>query len=97
MRAGSRVVPPVAPLDAQFDAGPTTIRVRAPMTDATSTAAPTRDVVAIGSAIVDVLAQVPEDFLAAHDLAKGAMALVDLARSDALYDAMPSGLEGDQG
>jgi sugar/nucleoside kinase (ribokinase family) len=67
------------------------------MTDATSTAAPTRDVVAIGSAIVDVLAQVPEDFLTTQDLAKGSMALVDLARSDALYDAMPSGLEASGG
>ena len=67
------------------------------MTDASSPAAPTRDVVSIGSAIVDVLAQVPEDFLTSQDLDKGSMALVDLVRSDALYDAMPSGLEASGG
>ncbi len=51
------------------------------------------DVVAIGSAIVDVLVRIPETFLADHDLVKGSMALVDLATSDALYANLPAGIE----
>lgn len=51
------------------------------------------DVVAIGSAIVDVLAQTTDAFLAEHDLVKGSMALVDLATSDALYGDLPAGVE----
>ena len=40
-------------------------------------AAPTIDVVGIGNAIVDVLAQADESFITAEKLAKGTMALID--------------------
>ena len=46
------------------------------------------DVLALGNAIVDVLAPVDESFLVAHGLRKGGMQLVDEARALALYDAM---------
>ncbi|MDE3096514.1 MAG: adenosine kinase [Chloroflexota bacterium] len=55
------------------------------------------DVVGIGNAIVDVLAQADDAFLAAHRLEKGAMTLVDAARADALYAAMPPGVEASGG
>ncbi len=58
---------------------------------------PTIDVVAIGSAIVDVLAQVDDAFLGEHDLNKGSMALVDLGESDRLYGALPAGIEASGG
>lgn len=67
------------------------------MTDPATPTDPSRDVVALGSAIVDVLAQVPDAFLESHELVKGSMALVDLARSDELYAAMPTGLEASGG
>ena len=51
------------------------------------------DVVGIGNAIVDVLAQVDDDFLARFELNKGAMTLIDADRAEALYAALPSGLE----
>lgn len=51
------------------------------------------DVAAIGNAIVDVIAQGDDAFLEAHDLAKGAMTLVDAARGEALYAAMAGGVE----
>jgi sugar/nucleoside kinase (ribokinase family) len=54
---------------------------------------PTLDVVAVGSAIVDVLAHSDDAFLASHGLVKGTMALVDHDQSAALYDAMPPGIE----
>jgi len=54
---------------------------------------PTLDVVAVGSAIVDVLAQADEAFVTSHGLIKGTMVLVDHDRSAALYDAMPAGIE----
>lgn len=46
------------------------------------------DVVAIGNAIVDVLASAGEDFLAEQGLIKGGMQLIDGARAVALYAAM---------
>jgi adenosine kinase len=46
------------------------------------------DVLALGNAIVDVLAPVDDDFIVAQDLRKGGMQLVDEARALALYDAM---------
>ncbi|SEG46317.1 adenosine kinase [Bosea lathyri] len=46
------------------------------------------DVLALGNAIVDVIASAEEDFLRQHDLAKGAMMLIDEARAEALYAAM---------
>jgi sugar/nucleoside kinase (ribokinase family) len=49
---------------------------------------PRYDVLGLGNAIVDVLAHAQDDFLVAHDLAKGAMTLIDEARAEALYAAM---------
>jgi sugar/nucleoside kinase (ribokinase family) len=46
------------------------------------------DVLAIGNALVDVLSQEADEFIAAHDLERGAMTLIDEARAEALYDAM---------
>lgn len=51
------------------------------------------DVAAIGNAIVDVIAPATDEFLAANGLDKGAMMLVDPARSAALYAKMAVGLE----
>ena len=53
----------------------------------------TFDVVGIGNALVDVLAHADDAFLAEHDLAKGTMTLVDAGRAEALYAAMPPGIE----
>lgn len=46
------------------------------------------DVLAIGNAIVDVLASAEENFLAAQALTKGAMMLIDEPRAEHLYAAM---------
>jgi sugar/nucleoside kinase (ribokinase family) len=46
------------------------------------------DVLALGNAIVDVLASAEEDFLIAQKLTKGSMTLIDEARAEALYAAM---------
>ena len=51
------------------------------------------DVVGIGNAIVDVLAQADEAFLEAQDLAKGAMTLIDGARAETLYAALGPAVE----
>jgi len=51
------------------------------------------DVVGIGNAIVDVLAQAAEGFLASQELAKGAMTLIDARRAEALYADMGPGRE----
>jgi sugar/nucleoside kinase (ribokinase family) len=51
------------------------------------------DVAAIGNAIVDVIAPADDAFLSAQGLDKGAMMLVDEARSRELYDRMQPGLE----
>lgn len=51
------------------------------------------DVIGIGNAIVDVLAQAGDGFLDAHRLEKGAMTLVDARESERLYAAMPPGVE----
>lgn len=50
-------------------------------------------VVALGNALVDVLAQVPDSFIAQNGLEKGVMTLVDEARALELYGKMPQGLE----
>ena len=55
------------------------------------------DVLAIGNAIVDVVAPVEEAFLARQILTKGAMALIDAARADELYAALPAGQESSGG
>jgi len=49
------------------------------------------DVLALGNAIVDVIASAEEDFLVAHGLTKGAMMLIDEARAETLYAAMGPG------
>jgi len=51
------------------------------------------DVLGVGNAIVDVLANVDEAFITAHGLAKDAMLLIDEARANALYAAMPPAQE----
>ena len=51
------------------------------------------DVVALGNAIVDVIAQADDGFLAREGLVKGSMGLIDEARADTLYAAMAQGLE----
>lgn len=51
------------------------------------------DVVAIGNAIVDVLARVEEGFLAQHGISKGVMQLIDSADAIRLYAAMPPARE----
>jgi len=52
------------------------------------------DVVGIGNALVDVLVAIGDDgFLEERGLSKGGMALVDTEQSDALYSALPPGVE----
>ena len=51
------------------------------------------DVVGIGNAIVDVIAQADEAFLARQGLAKGSKRLIDAAEAEALYGAMGPGIE----
>lgn len=51
------------------------------------------DVCAIGNAIVDVLAQADDAFLAENGLEKGAMTLIDTDRAKDLYEKMASGVE----
>ena len=46
------------------------------------------DILALGNAIVDVIAQTPDDFLVSYKLNKGAMALIDEAPAETLYAAM---------
>jgi sugar/nucleoside kinase (ribokinase family) len=47
------------------------------------------DVLGVGNAIVDVLAQVDEAFITTHELAKDAMLLIDEDRATSLYAAFP--------
>src|SRR6516162_8195329 len=51
------------------------------------------DVLGIGNAVVDVLARADDDFLLAHGMRKGGMALIDEARAQAIYDAMGPAVE----
>ncbi|MCR9177935.1 MAG: adenosine kinase [Alphaproteobacteria bacterium] len=53
----------------------------------------TIDVVAIGNAIVDVIARQQDGFLAEHGIEKGAMTLIDTERAENLYAAMGPGIE----
>ena len=46
------------------------------------------DILALGNAIVDVLARTDEQFLVAQALAKGSMQLIDEGRAEGLYGAM---------
>ena len=51
------------------------------------------DVLGIGNAIVDVIARTEEDFLLKQGMTKGAMALIDEPRAEAIYDAMGPAVE----
>jgi len=51
------------------------------------------DVVGVGNAIVDVLAESDDAFLVAEGIAKGGMTLIDTPRANSLYSRMPPGLE----
>jgi sugar/nucleoside kinase (ribokinase family) len=46
------------------------------------------DVLGIGNAVVDVIARTEEDFLRKHGMNKGAMALIDEPRAEAIYASM---------
>ncbi|MEM7505841.1 MAG: adenosine kinase [Pseudomonadota bacterium] len=52
-----------------------------------------KDVVAIGNALVDVVAQINDTFLAENGVEKGVMTLIDDERAVALYAAMPPSRE----
>lgn len=49
---------------------------------------PSTDVIAIGNAIVDVMAPCPDDLIERLGMTRGGMTLVDTARARELYDAM---------
>ena len=51
------------------------------------------DVLGLGNAIVDVITRADDAFLAAHDMRKGGMALIDEARAAQIYDAMGPAVE----
>ena len=55
------------------------------------------DVIGIGNAIVDVIAQTDDVFLNDNGLAKGAMTLIDAARAESLYKVMGSAVEASGG
>jgi sugar/nucleoside kinase (ribokinase family) len=57
----------------------------------------TLDVVGIGNAIVDVIAHADDRFLAAENLSKGAMTLIDAERAQALYAKMGPAVESSGG
>jgi fructokinase len=58
---------------------------------------PRFDIVGIGNAIVDVVSPADHGFLSKHDMHPGSMALIDAARAEALYVAMPPGQESSGG
>ncbi|HTK35758.1 MAG TPA: adenosine kinase [Caulobacteraceae bacterium] len=55
--------------------------------------APTLDVVGIGNAIVDIIDDTDDAFLARHAMTKGAMALIDEDQAEAIYAAMGPAME----
>src|SRR4051794_31797026 len=55
------------------------------------------DVLAIGNAIVDVIADADDEFLAREGMPKGAMRLIDEAEAARLYDAMGPAREASGG
>jgi adenosine kinase len=59
--------------------------------------APRFDLLGVGNAIVDVIAQADDAFLATQGMHKGAMALIDEARAQAIYDAMGPAVESSGG
>ena len=58
---------------------------------------PEIDIVAVGSAIVDVIAQATDADLRRHDLVKGTMALIDAEQAEHLYAAMGPAVESSGG
>ncbi|GAB0115479.1 adenosine kinase [Acidisoma sp. C75] len=54
---------------------------------------PRYDILSLGNAIVDILAEVDEGFLAEQGMIKASMALIDAARADALYALMPPAVQ----
>ena len=58
---------------------------------------PTRDIVAIGNAIVDIIAPAEAELLAELGMTPGGMQLVDAAQAAALYDKMGSAVESSGG
>jgi sugar/nucleoside kinase (ribokinase family) len=59
--------------------------------------APRYDVLGIGNAIVDVIARAEDDFLVAQGMHKGAMALIDEPRAEAIYAVMGPAVESSGG
>ncbi len=55
------------------------------------------DVLTVGNALVDVLSLEDDEFVATHDLERGAMTLIDADRAEALYAAMGPGTEASGG
>ena len=55
------------------------------------------DVIGIGNAIVDVIARAEDDFLVAHGMHKGTMALIDQPRAEKIYQAMGPAVESSGG
>ena len=55
------------------------------------------DVLTVGNAIVDIIAQAEDDFIVREGIAKGAMNLVDAERAEHLYDAMGPATEASGG
>jgi sugar/nucleoside kinase (ribokinase family) len=55
------------------------------------------DVLTIGNAIVDVIANADDSLLIAQGLTKGSMELIDPERASSLYAAMPPGIEASGG
>ncbi|MEP5927517.1 MAG: PfkB family carbohydrate kinase, partial [Nitratireductor sp.] len=55
------------------------------------------DVAGIGNALVDVISNADDAFLAANSIEKGGMTLIDADRADALYAKMAPGVESSGG
>lgn len=55
------------------------------------------DVIAIGNAIVDVIAAVDDDYLATQDVPKGGMTLIDAGQANAVYSSMGPAKESSGG
>ena len=59
----------------------------------TANTPPRYDVIAIGNAVVDVIASCEEDLIDELQMSRGGMTLIDEARADELYGAMPPARE----
>jgi sugar/nucleoside kinase (ribokinase family) len=57
----------------------------------------TLDIVAIGNAIVDVIAKADDDFIVREGIAKGSMRLIDTDTAEGLYGRMAPGIEASGG